>query len=260
MPVDAARNAPTITTETARPPGSGPKTRAMVVRRSSAMRERSSVMPMRTNMRTASSVSMDWPARTRSLMRLTTKETLRSTASSHPPGKTGSEIRGRSGKRNLVMSRAPYPSPSRGPIFGGGGVHRLVDQQPRPVQRGDDAEGDDPRPTDREGHGKPRQDRSEQAEERDDEADLDPVQTQHGPSRPLRGRPGHPRPRATGQAAASPSAPWRREPHRCPFHGRGRVPRRQARCAAVSTSASRSFTRSRSRWSPSASSPSRHSR
>ena len=59
IPVEAARKAPTTTTDTARPPGSGPKTRAMVVSRSLAIFERSSVMPIRTNISTASSVSID---------------------------------------------------------------------------------------------------------------------------------------------------------------------------------------------------------
>ena len=59
IPVDAAKNAPTTTTDTAKPPGKGPKTFAMVVSRSLAIFERSKVIPMSTNINTASSVSMD---------------------------------------------------------------------------------------------------------------------------------------------------------------------------------------------------------
>ncbi len=112
MPVEAARNAPTTTTETARPPGSGPKTRAMVVRRSSAMRERSSVMPIITNISTASSVSIDCPAKTRSFIRLTMKPRLRSIASSQPPGNRSSVERGRSGKLNFDISASTMPCAS----------------------------------------------------------------------------------------------------------------------------------------------------
>ena len=97
MPVEAARKAPTITMDTARPPGSGPNTRAIVLSRSSAMRDRSRVMPIITNISTASSVSMEAPAMTRSFMRLTMKPMLRSSADSHPPGKIASSTRGRSG-------------------------------------------------------------------------------------------------------------------------------------------------------------------
>jgi len=109
MPVEAARKAPTTTIDTARPPGSGPKMRAMLVSRSSAMRDRSSVMPMSTNIATASRVSIDCPASTRSLIRLTTKERLRSSAVSQPRGKSGSSSRGSSGYRNteIVSGRTP---------------------------------------------------------------------------------------------------------------------------------------------------------
>ena len=115
IPVDAARKAPTTTTDTARPPGSGPKTRAMVVSRSSAIFERSSTMPIITNISTASSVSIDWPAQTRSFIRLTMKDRLRSIACSQPPGNSASSTRGRSGYRNtLTVSRAtPVFSRSR---------------------------------------------------------------------------------------------------------------------------------------------------
>ncbi len=109
MPVEAARKAPTITTDTASPPGSGPKTRAMVVSRSLAIRDRSSVIPISTNISTASSVSIDWPARTRSLMRLTMKLRLRSSACSHPWANSGCATTGRSGYRNSEMSRGAAP-------------------------------------------------------------------------------------------------------------------------------------------------------
>ena len=104
MPVDAARKAPTTTTDTARPPGSGPNTRAMVVRRSLAIRERSSVMPMSTNIATASSVSIDWPARTRSFIRLTMKVRVRKNAPSAPRSNSGATSVGRSGWLNREMS------------------------------------------------------------------------------------------------------------------------------------------------------------
>ncbi len=110
MPVEAARKAPTTTMETARPPGRGPKTRAMVVSRSSAMRERSSVMPIITNMSTARSVSIDWPAITRSFMRFTMNDMVRVRASSHPPGKTGTSMRGSSGYRKTVIASRATPS------------------------------------------------------------------------------------------------------------------------------------------------------
>ena len=113
MPVEAARNAPTITIDTASPPGSGPKTRAIVVSRSLAMRDRSSVMPIITNMSTASSVSIDWPAMTRSFMRLTMKPTVRVIASCQPPVKSGWSIRGRSGYRKTEIASRATPSARR---------------------------------------------------------------------------------------------------------------------------------------------------
>ena len=84
IPVEAAKNAPTTTTETAKPPGRGPNTRAIVVSKSLAIFERSRVMPIKTNIKTASNVSIDCPARTRSLIRFTMKDTLRSRATSQP--------------------------------------------------------------------------------------------------------------------------------------------------------------------------------
>jgi hypothetical protein len=48
MPVVAASSAPTTTTEMPSPPGSRPKSRAMLTRRSSAIFERCSMMPMKT--------------------------------------------------------------------------------------------------------------------------------------------------------------------------------------------------------------------
>ena len=89
MPVEAARKAPTTTMETAKPPGRGPKMLAILVSSSSAIRDLSRVIPMRTNINTASNVSMDWPAKTLSFMRLTTKDMFRSNATSHPWGNTG---------------------------------------------------------------------------------------------------------------------------------------------------------------------------
>ena len=89
MPVEAAKKAPTTTIDTARPPGRGPKMLAILVSSSSAMRDLSSVIPMRTNISTASNVSIDWPAKTLSFMRLTTKDIFRSNATSHPWGNTG---------------------------------------------------------------------------------------------------------------------------------------------------------------------------
>ena len=77
------------------------------------MRERSSVMPIMTNIRTASSVSMDWPAITRSLIRFTMKEMLRSIACSQPPGNTGSSMRGKSGYRKTDMASLAMPSATR---------------------------------------------------------------------------------------------------------------------------------------------------
>ena len=49
MPVVAASSAPTNTTEMPSPPGTGPNSWAMVTSRSSAILERSSMMPMNTN-------------------------------------------------------------------------------------------------------------------------------------------------------------------------------------------------------------------
>ncbi len=97
MPVEAAKNAPTTTTDTAKPPGKGPKTRAIVVSKSLAIFERSSVMPIKTNIKTARSVSIEAPANTRSFIRLTMKDTLRSTAISQPRSNTGWATRGKSG-------------------------------------------------------------------------------------------------------------------------------------------------------------------
>ena len=113
IPVEAARKAPTTTTDTARPPGSGPKTRAMVVSRSLAILERSSVMPMRTNISTASSVSIDWPAKTRSFIRFTMKDRFRSAASSQPRSKTGCATLGRSGYRKMDMASRFTPEFTR---------------------------------------------------------------------------------------------------------------------------------------------------
>ena len=57
MPVVAASSAPTTTTEMPRPPGTGPNSWAMVMSRSSAIFERSSMMPMKMNSGIAISVS-----------------------------------------------------------------------------------------------------------------------------------------------------------------------------------------------------------
>ncbi len=57
MPVVAASSAPTKTTEMPRPPGTGPKSCAIVISRSSAIFERCSVMPMKTKSGIAMSVS-----------------------------------------------------------------------------------------------------------------------------------------------------------------------------------------------------------
>ncbi len=110
IPVEAARNAPTTTIDTARPPGSGPKTRAMVVSRSLAIFERSSVMPISTNISTASSVSIDWPASTRSFIRLTMKLRLRSSARSQPPSSSGWVMTGKSGYRKCEIACRATPS------------------------------------------------------------------------------------------------------------------------------------------------------
>ena len=50
-PLAAASSTPTITTEMPSPPRSGPNSRPMVSSRSSAMRERSSITPMKMNKR-----------------------------------------------------------------------------------------------------------------------------------------------------------------------------------------------------------------
>ena len=57
MPVVAARRAPTKTTDTPSPPGIGPKSWAIVTSRSSAIRERCSMIPMKMNNGIAISVS-----------------------------------------------------------------------------------------------------------------------------------------------------------------------------------------------------------
>ena len=57
MPVVAASNAPTNTTEIPSPPGIGPNNCAIVTNRSSAIRERCSMIPMNTNSGIAISVS-----------------------------------------------------------------------------------------------------------------------------------------------------------------------------------------------------------
>ena len=53
IPVEAASRAPTSTTDTARPPGMPPNRRPMEVSSSSAIFERSSAIPIRTNSGTA---------------------------------------------------------------------------------------------------------------------------------------------------------------------------------------------------------------
>ena len=110
IPVEAAKKAPTITIDTAKPPGSGPNTRAMVVKRSSAIFERSSTMPIITNINTARSVSMDWPAITRSFMRLTMNDRLRSIACSQPPGNSATSTVGNSGYRKTEIDSLITPS------------------------------------------------------------------------------------------------------------------------------------------------------
>ena len=89
IPVEAAKNAPTTTIETANPPGRGPKILAILVSNSSAIRDRSRTIPISTNIKTASNVSIDCPANTRSFIRLTTNDMFRSNATSQPLGKTG---------------------------------------------------------------------------------------------------------------------------------------------------------------------------
>ena len=53
---------------------------------------------------------MDWPAITRSFMRFTMKEMLRSIACSQPPGNSASSIRGSSGYRKTEMEFRTTPS------------------------------------------------------------------------------------------------------------------------------------------------------
>ena len=57
-PLAAASSTPTITTAMPSPPGSAPNRRPMVSSRSSAMRERSSITPMKMNSGIASSTSL----------------------------------------------------------------------------------------------------------------------------------------------------------------------------------------------------------
>ena len=57
MPVVAASSAPTRMTEMPRPPGIVPKSWAMVISKSAAIFERSSIMPMKMNSGIAISVS-----------------------------------------------------------------------------------------------------------------------------------------------------------------------------------------------------------
>ncbi len=66
------------------------------------------------------------------------------------------------------------------------GVDGLVDQQPRAVERGDDAERDDAGAADGEGHRKARQDRRKEREKDDDQPDLDAVQSEKHFQRSLR--------------------------------------------------------------------------
>ena len=109
IPVDAAKNAPTTTTETAKPPGKWPNTLAIVVNNSPAIFDLSSVMPINTNIKTASKVSIDWPAITLSFILLTTNEIFLVIAFSHPPGKSACCITGNSGYRNTDMSTLDTP-------------------------------------------------------------------------------------------------------------------------------------------------------
>ena len=64
-PVVAASNAPTKTTATAKPPRTGPNTWATVSSRSSAMRLRSKIIPIKVKNGMASSVSLDMMPTTR---------------------------------------------------------------------------------------------------------------------------------------------------------------------------------------------------
>ena len=58
MPVEAASSAPTMTTENPKPPRSEPNSRPMRSSRSSAMRDCSSITPMKMNSGIASSTSI----------------------------------------------------------------------------------------------------------------------------------------------------------------------------------------------------------
>ncbi len=58
MPVDAASNAPTSTAEMASPPRNVPNSRPMRSSRSSAMRDCSSITPMKMNSGTASNTGL----------------------------------------------------------------------------------------------------------------------------------------------------------------------------------------------------------
>ena len=101
IPVEAARKAPTTTTDTARPPGKGPNTLAIVVSKSFAILDLSKVIPIKTNIKTARRTSIDCPAKTRSLIRFTMNEIFLSKAVSHPPLNSGSIILGKSGYRKI---------------------------------------------------------------------------------------------------------------------------------------------------------------
>ena len=58
MPVVAANNPPTNTTEIPKPPGIGPKSWAIVTNRSSAILERCSIIPIKMNKGIAINVSL----------------------------------------------------------------------------------------------------------------------------------------------------------------------------------------------------------
>ena len=111
--LEAAKNAPTITIETAKPPGNGPNTLAIVVSNSSAILDRSNTMPIMTNINTASSVSIDCPANTRSFIRFTRNPILRSIAFSQPCGNKASATRGKSGFLNTDITSGLMPSAIR---------------------------------------------------------------------------------------------------------------------------------------------------
>ncbi len=68
MPVDAASSTPMITTVSANPPRSRPKTRTKLVISTSATPERSSIWPMKMNMGKATSTQFCTCAQTRSAM------------------------------------------------------------------------------------------------------------------------------------------------------------------------------------------------